>query len=683
YRDCWLISTAKTYITDANMVDKVADGGLMVHYTAISDKAATVNLSVNLQNDSNVDMRGSVEFCLEKGVSKSVKYNLPKGENKTLKTAITINDPHLWSPDSPYLYDMKVLVKDGKGRMIDGYRKKIGVRSIEFSHEKGFILNGKDYPRKLIGANRHQDFAIVGNALSNNLHWRDAAKLREAGMDIIRNAHYPQDPAFMDACDALGLFVIVNTPGWQFWNKEPIFEQRVYSDIRAMVRRDRNSPAVIMWEPILNETWYPEAFAKNVHDIIKEEFPFAPNYTACDDVARGKECFDVIFAHPKIAGNEFSADIIDSTKVYFTREFGDNVDNWNSHNSNSRVARKWGEMPMLIQANHYAAPSYPYTSIDMLYSTPRYHIGGTLWHSFDHQRGYHPDPFYGGIMTAFRRPKYSYYMFQSQSYTREPMVYIANEMTPFSPEDVTVYSNCDEVRLHTQVGDSVRVYHRKKRDALGGEGMLSPIIKFEKAFDVMTDKAFARGKDIDESYLLAEGYNDGKLVASFKRMPTRRPTKIEILIDTMSASPVATGGDLLVVVARITDDAGNVKRLNNEWIHFEVQGEATIVGGSEIHCNPAPIEWGEAPVILQTTTVPGKVVVKASVQFSGDHTPVSGSAEFTTVKPTEGLIYDSNIKPIISNKTKIGSSNKNREEIDAALREVERQQDDFGEKNSF
>ncbi|MEG1649963.1 MAG: glycoside hydrolase family 2 protein, partial [Rikenellaceae bacterium] len=367
----------------------------------------------------------------------------------------------------------------------------------------------------------------------------------------------------------------------------------------------------------------------------------------------------------------------------FTREFGDNVDNWNSHNSNSRVARKWGEVPMLIQANHYAAPSYPYTSIDMLYSTPRYHIGGTLWHSFDHQRGYHPDPFYGGIMTAFRRPKYSYYMFQSQSYTREPMVYIANEMTPFSPEDVTVYSNCDEVRLHTQVGDSVRIYHRKKRDALGGEGMLSPIIKFEKAFDVMTDKAFARGKDIDESYLLAEGYNDGKLVASFKRMPTRRPTKIEILIDTMSASPVATGGDLLVVVARITDDAGNVKRLNNEWIHFEVQGEATIVGGSEIHCNPAPIEWGEAPVILQTTTVPGKVVVKASVQFSGDHTPVSGSAEFTTVKPTEGLIYDSNIKPIISNKTKIGSSNKNREEIDAALREVERQQDDFGEKNSF
>lgn len=681
YRDCWLISTGKTYITDANMVDKVADGGLMVHYTNVTDKSATINLKVNLQNDGLSAARGSVEFELEDGVKKSIKYSLPKGENRSFSTAIAVANPKLWSPDSPYLYDMKVVVKNEKGKIVDGYRKKIGVRTIEFSHNKGFILNGKEYPRKLIGANRHQDFAIVGNALSNNLHWRDVEKLKDAGMDIVRNAHYPQDPAFMDACDALGMFVIVNTPGWQFWNKEPIFEQRVYSDIRAMVRRDRNSPTVIMWEPILNETWYPEAFAENVHNIIKEEFPFSPNYTACDDVARGNEFFDIIFAHPSNSQNAFSAKKIDTNKVYFTREFGDNVDNWNSHNSNSRVARQWGEVPMLIQAQHYAAPSYVFTSLDMLHSTPRYHIGGTLWHSFDHQRGYHPDPFYGGIMTAFRRPKYSHYMFQSQDINREPMVYIANEMTPFSPKDVTVYSNCDEVRLHTNVGDTLRIYRRKRVDPLGGEGMISPIITFENAFDVMTDKALSRGGKTAESYLLAEGYNDGKLVASFKRMPARRPSKIEILIDTLSAAPVASGGDLLVVVARITDDKGNVKRLNNEWIHFEVEGEARIVGNSEIHCNPTPVLWGEAPIILQTTTTPGKVVIRASIQFQGDHTPVGSSVEFTTLAPTERLIYDTTVKQVSNSGVKIGSNKSNREEIEAKLREVERQQDDFGEKN--
>ena len=115
---------------------------------------------------------------------------------------------------------------------------------------------------------------MIGNALPNSLHWRDAKKLRDAGLRVIRNAHYPQDPAFMDACDELGLFVIVNTPGWQFWNDDPIFGQRVYDDIRNMVRRDRNHASVWLWEPILNETWYPEDFARNVADILKEEYPY-------------------------------------------------------------------------------------------------------------------------------------------------------------------------------------------------------------------------------------------------------------------------------------------------------------------------------------------------------------------------------------------------------------------------
>lgn len=69
---------------------------------------------------------------------------------------------------------------------------------------------------------------------------------------------------------------------------------------------------------------------------------------------------------------------------------------------------------MLIQAQHYASPSYPYTSYDALFQTSRQHVGGCLWHSFDHQRGYHPDPFYGGIMDVFRQPKFSYYMFMAQ-----------------------------------------------------------------------------------------------------------------------------------------------------------------------------------------------------------------------------------------------------------------------------
>lgn len=214
-----------------------------------------------------------------------------------------VDSPHLWSPDSPYLYQLHVYVKDKAGSIVDGYRRRIGIRSVEFKGKDGFWLNGEPYPYPLIGANRHQDYAVIGNALSNNLHWRDAKKLRDAGLRVIRNAHYPQDPAFMDACDELGLFVIVNTPGWQFWNDEPIFAQRVYSDIRNMVRRDRNHPCVWMWEPILNETWYPAEFAKNVVDVLNEEYPYPYCYAGCDVTARGHEHFPIHFTHP-VMGEE-------------------------------------------------------------------------------------------------------------------------------------------------------------------------------------------------------------------------------------------------------------------------------------------------------------------------------------------------------------------------------------------
>lgn len=211
---------------------------------------------------------------------------------------------------------------------------------------------------------------MVGNALSNSLHWRDAKKIRDAGLKVVRNAHYPQDPAFMDACDELGLFVIVNTPGWQFWNNDPVFAQRVYNDIRNIVRRDRNHPSVWMWEPVLNETHYPADFAGNSYRVVKEEYPYSYCYAGCDSGAHGNEYFDVLFSHP--------TDNMNPSKCYFTREWGDNVDDWNAHNSTSRVHLSWGEIPQLVQAAHYANPPYDFTCLEKLNSTSRQHVGGSF-----------------------------------------------------------------------------------------------------------------------------------------------------------------------------------------------------------------------------------------------------------------------------------------------------------------
>ena len=700
YRDCWLIAHNNVFITDPNYENEVAGGGLFVAFGKVSDALAEVQLKIHVRNATKNPFSGRVEYMLLQPDGTEVarlsdKIQVKAGRATTVSDRMPVKQPMLWTPSTPTLYNLLVRVLDKEGNVIDGYRRRIGIRSIEFKGKDGFFLNGRPYGKPLIGANRHQDFAVVGNAVANSIHWRDAKKLKDVGMEIIRNAHCPQDPAFMDACDELGLFVIVNTPGWQFWNDAPEFAQRVYSDIRNVVRRDRNHPSVWLWEPILNETWYPADFAKNTRDIVDAEYPYPYCYSGSDSEARGHENFPVYFAHP--ANMQDASIEIDPTKTYFTREWGDNVDDWSSHNSPSRVARNWGEQPMRVQAQHYACPYYPVTSYDVLYKQSPQHVGGCLWHSFDHQRGYHPDPFYGGLMDVFRQPKYSYYMFMAQRPAVKndrnagsgPMVYIAHEMTPFSGKDVTVYSNCDEVRLTFNKGGKTYTYKKDKNRP----GMPSPVITFPDVYDFMVDKAFSRTQKQDDVYLLAEGLIDGKVVATHKVVPARRPEKILLWMDNEGTDLKADGSDFVTVVAAVADKNGNIKRLNNYNIRFSIEGEGRLLGGPGVLANPVPVKWGTAPVLVQSTLKPGKIRITASVLFEGSQMPISGELEFESKPSVFPLVYDAADAariPLGSASAGQNTASKTdaereverlRKELNTLkLKEVERQQSEFGEK---
>ena len=700
YRDCWLIAHNNVFITDPNYENEVAGGGLFVAFGKVSDALAEVQLKIHVRNATKNPFSGRVEYMLLQPDGTEVarlsdKIQVKAGRATTVSDRMPVKQPMLWTPSTPTLYNLLVRVLDKEGNVIDGYRRRIGIRSIEFKGKDGFFLNGRPYGKPLIGANRHQDFAVVGNAVANSIHWRDAKKLKDVGMEIIRNAHCPQDPAFMDACDELGLFVIVNTPGWQFWNDAPEFAQRVYSDIRPVVRRDRNHPSVWLWEPILNETWYPADFAKNTRDIVDAEYPYPYCYSGSDSEARGHENFPVYFAHP--ANMQDASKEIDPTKTYFTREWGDNVDDWSSHNSPSRVARNWGEQPMRVQAQHYACPYYPVTSYDVLYKQSPQHVGGCLWHSFDHQRGYHPDPFYGGLMDVFRQPKYSYYMFMAQRPAVKndrnagsgPMVYIAHEMTPFSGKDVTVYSNCDEVRLTFNKGGKTYTYKKDKNRP----GMPSPVITFPDVYDFMVDKAFSRTQKQDDVYLLAEGLIDGKVVATHKVVPARRPEKILLWMDNEGTDLKADGSDFVTVVAAVADKNGNIKRLNNYNIRFSIEGEGRLLGGPGVLANPVPVKWGTAPVLVQSTLKPGKIRITASVLFEGSQMPISGELEFESKLSVFPLVYDAADAariPLGSASAGQNTASKTdaereverlRKELNTLkLKEVERQQSEFGEK---
>lgn len=615
YRDCWLIATNPVHITDPNVVNVEAGGGVFVSYDNVSEKQADVTIKTHLQNNRKTPVSVKVQQSLynkagRKVAQKSQMLKLAASSAGTVGQRFVVSNPDLWHPDSPDRYRLETIITEN-GKVIDGMEHKIGIRSVAIKGADGLYLNGKPFEDKLMGANRHQDYAYIGNAVPNNLHWMDVKKLRDLGFRIIRSAHYPQDPAFMDACDELGMFIIVATPGWQFWNSDPVFEERVLSDIRNMVRRDRNHPSVFLWEPILNETSFPETFAKKAYDATHAEYPYAGCYTACDDHSKGADFFDVIYCAPK------DADYYKSLgKSCFTREFGDHVDDWNSHNSYSRAAREWGESAQIRQASHYAKKDYSGSlAMDDFYKAEKAHIGGTLWHSFDHQRGYHPDPFWGGLMDASRLPKYSYFMMMSQrdphlkldQADSGPMVYIANAMTPFSPEDIVVYTNCDSVRLIVNERDTLM-----QAPELSERGIKHPPVVFKNAYSFLDVRALHRSKKQDQCRLQAYGYLNGEVVASAEVRPSKRKENIVLSVE-QGIAPVANGSDIVQIVASVTDKDGNIKRLTQENIVFEVEGEGEIVGSPSIGVNPTPTRWGQAVVLVRTTHKPGKIKVKAKL----------------------------------------------------------------------
>ena len=722
YRDVWLIAKQKVAITDALEENKVAGGGIFVHYANISAKSADVYVNTEVRNNDSRSHTVTIEQSLSPSLptgpvsrslaSSQTKVTLRPNEARTITQKLVIKNPQLWSPESPTLYNISTRVKEGK-QSLDGGITRIGIRSFEFKGKEGFWLSGQRY-HQLVGANRHQDFAYVGNALPNSQQWRDAKRLRDAGFTIIRTAHYPQDPAFMDACDELGLFIIVATPGWQYWNKMEGWAEKVQQNTRLIIRRDRNHPCVLMWEPILNETRFPEQFALDALQITKDEYPYPYRPVAAADVhsAGVKDHYDVVYGWP---GDDFKSqeaarqghmeEVI--TQCIFTREFGELVDDWYAHNNLNRASRSWGERPMLTQALSL------FKSTDELYRTTGQFIGGCQWHPFDHQRGYHPDPYWGGIYDAFRQPKTALPMFAATlsqpteptlngpvsggattvSPAAAPVVTIAHEMTQFSERDVTVFSNCDSVRLTMYDGEhcwTLPVCHGSPYGAANGEAAHAPSqpVVFRDAWDFFEARNHSYTQKSWQSVkMVAEGIIGGQVVCRDERMPSRRSTKLRLRADEMGRPLVADGSDFIVVVCEVTDDLDHVRRLAKENIRFTIEGEGEIIGDATINANPRAVEWGSAPVLIRSTRQAGKIRVRAEVQFPGTHAPTPAELEIESV-PSKDMFCDGLNGPNGQATQQTHSPHKpnqappSRQLSDAEkarlLQEVEAQQADFG-----
>ena len=604
YRNVRIEVMDRLHIVDPILADQVAGGGVLVTFPNVSSRSATVQIRTSVQNESTAPKQCTIaqELSDQKGAvvaRTNTTRTLDPGAAAIFDQSLQVSNPRLWHPHHPHLYTLRTRVF-GNDEPADELVTRIGIRNIRFDNRDGLFINGEKLLS--IGANRHQDHPYVGYAMPDSAHYRDVKKLREAGFTSFRS-HYPQSPAFMDACDELGMLAIVSNPGWQFVGNRT-FQTRAIQNARLMVRRDRNHPSVILWEAALNESEHGP-LASLLQQAVHEEFPGDQCFTAGDREPHGSD-WDVEYLRN------------DGTKPSWIREWGDQVDNWSDQQSRSRVPRGWGEMPLLIQAHSHAARLDEIIAGRATNAPDVNRLSGAcLWAGIDCQRGYHHQPFYGGVLDLFRLPKFSYYFFQSQrdpdvhvpGLDDGPMVFIANFATFLSPTTVTVFSNCDEVRLYLDDQEIAR----KKADhhfAIAHPPLTFEVECFahEQSTMYMTGVARVEKPPVE---LMARGYIANQLAATHLVHPPGGPGRIELQTDFCGRDLRADGSDWIRVYARVCDMRGTVCPFADDLVEFSVEGEGRVIGGGDIGAGPVRAEAGIATALIQSTSRAGSLIVKA------------------------------------------------------------------------
>jgi beta-galactosidase len=587
YRNVWLRVTDPLHISDPVQADRPAAGGIFVTYPQVSDESAEVDVQVDVENEYPSAASTAVRCQLLGPDGSAIEgerqepIDVQAGANYLFHQKILVSHPSLWTPIHPTLYTLRSEVLKN-GQVVDAQLTRIGIRRISFSASGGFQINGQRM--YLRGTNRHQEYPFIGYALSDDAQYRDAVKIKEAGFDYIRLSHYPQSPAFLDACDELGLVVMEPIPGWQFMGNE-VFKRNSFQNERDMIRRDRNHPSIVLWETSLNETWMRPPFTAQLRKIAHEEYPGDQCYTA-----GWVDAFDVYLQSRQAGGchhfkNGDEACLISEYGdwEYYAQNSGLNqteFKNLKDKERDSRQRRGDGEERLLRQLANFQE------SANDNRTTPA--AGDGLWVMYDYSRGYATDLETSGVMDSLRLPKFSYYFFQSQRDASEtgagwdggPMVHIASYWTDKSVLPIRVVSNCDEVELRLN-GTLVA---RQKPDADPNSRLL-PHPSF--TFPIST---FTPGT------LEAIGYIGGRPVARHIVQTPGSPVKLRLWADADRRPLRGDGADAVFVYAAALDSSGTTVSTIDPTVTFTASARGSIVGD-----NPASGEAGIAGVLLRAS----------------------------------------------------------------------------------
>lgn len=621
YRDVSLRVTDQLHITDPLEEDIVAGGGVFVTYPKADREEALVAVSAHVGNDSRFDRSGDLEVVLRNAEGKPVAqtcvpFHLLAGGQTTLKTDLTVDAPHLWFPDTPYRYELECRVVEN-GRIVDSVRQMIGIRRIRYTTEEGFFINGQRL--FLVGANRHQAYPYVGDAASNSMQEREVIDMKRGGYNAVRAAHYPQDPAFLEACDRYGLLVIECIPGWQYFNSDPTFSNRLEEVCRRMIRRDRNHPSIILWETALNETGYPLEVVRRISEAAHSEYPGDQFYTAGDYFGHEdtEPYYDVFYkqvARFPSDGNVMTNKLEDqiAVKPLLTREWGDGV------GEKPRVSLMENEEEQLKQCTtrmkHLCGDGY--FDWCMLDANPRM-AGHFMWSYNDYNRGAEVETMFSGVVDVNRWPKFGYYMLQSMrpQQTEQggafggPMVFVAsfNSSAAYASasKNITVFSNCDEVQLlrnGKEIGRKSRSECAQDYPEIVARGG-SPAFVFNAG-------TYEAGE------LKARGFIDGRCVAEHTVHTPGKPHHIEVFIPDYPIHPVADGSDLIPVYFKICDERGTLVSESDLEIQLAVSGAGQLVGeGIErLGISRQRVEGGIGFAFVRTARRAGKIRISAQAE---------------------------------------------------------------------
>ena len=548
YRDAWLLKSAAV---------SVAPFGTFVHADLQAPYAtATLYVETEVSNHALTPQHCSVEQTLLDAEGREVAHaevltmTLKGKETKACQQLMTLDAPHLWSPQDPYLYKVVTTVNVG-GQVTDRYETVTGLREAVFDAERGFLLNGE--PLKLKGVNMHQDHAGVGAAIPEALMaWR-IRQLKAFGCNAYRASHNPMTPAQLDICDREGMLVIDE-------NRLTGINREQLRLLEQMIRRDRNHPSIILWSDG-NEEWGIENTVQGTRIAAAMR-----EYTRLLDPTR----------HSTIANAGGSEMIKGLDVVGFNYIVQNDVDNRKRQNPSWKLvgteettgcgtrgiyytdAAQPGHMPAINRGNEPGTENVIERGWQFYADRP-WASGLFYWTGFDY-RG-EPNPLeYPAHDSEFGILDYCGFWKDEAWYlkswwTDEPTLHIFPHWNLQGHEGETVelwaYSNCDEVEL-TVNGQKLGRQPMPRNGHLKWQAVYQP------------------GK------VVATGYKNGKRLLTETMVTTAPAARVALKTDRRQIA--ADGRDVAVITVVVQDKKGRTVPDACPMLTLRLEGDGRILG---------------------------------------------------------------------------------------------------------